>query len=309
MDLTDPTHRVLAMGGVCAAAVIAVAAAIVHVSPPLDGGALPPLHPVVAPAAGLSVGRAASLDGLFETLDYAPLREGQLHPVPALLLRTLPRGFERDGEEAIRKRRFVRVLLPIVLRVNATIENQRTMVEHLARRSRAGRPMTAREWRWLGVLAELYGTEPDNWPVLRRRVAPIPPSLAIAQAAVESGWGSSRFAREGNALFGQRTFGDEPRALKPARRDAKKTHRVRAFDRLIDSVWAYARNLNAHPAYRELRRLRAAGKAAGAQLAATLVTYSQKRAAYVALIRRIIAENGLARLDGTKLAPKPPPGF
>jgi len=308
MDLTDPTRRALAVGGVCAAAAVAVAAAVVHVSPPLGGGVLPALHPVEAPAAGLSVSGAASLDGLFETLAYAPLRDGRTGPVPALLLRTLPRGFDRDGEEALRKRRFVRALLPIVLRVNATIGNQRAMVEHLARRSRAGRPMSAREWRWLGVLAELYRTEPDNWPVLRRRVAPIPPSLAIAQAAAESGWGSSRFAREGNALFGQWTF-NEARGLKPTRRDTDKRHHVRAFDRLIDSVWAYARNLNAHPAYRELRRLRAAGKTNGAQLAAALDSYSQKGQVYIALIRRIIAENDLARLDGLKLARKPPPGF
>jgi len=306
--LTDPTHRALAVGGMCAVGVIAAAVAIVIISPPLGTGTLPPLRPVEAPAAPLSVDHAVSLDRLFDSFGYAPLQNGRAKAVPLVLLRELPRGFDHIGKEELRKRRFIRALLPIVLKVNGTIEDQRIQVERLAQRSRQGRSLSPREWRWLGVLAELYRTEPDNWRVLRQRVAPIPPSLAIAQAAVESGWGSSRFAREGNALFGQWSF-SPGRGLKPARRHPDKTHRVKAFNRLIDSVWDYARNLNAHDAYQELRRLRSSGKASGMRLAAGLKSYSQKGVAYVALIRRIIAENGLARLDGLMLAKQPPPGI
>jgi Bax protein len=306
--LTDPTHRALAAGGVYAVAVIAVAFAIVRLAPPLGTGALPPLGPTEAPAVTLDVDRAASLDALFDKIGYAPLRSGRAQEVPPLLLRVLPRGFGRDGGDALRKRRFIGVLLPIVLRVNRIIADQRALLERLERRSRRGGALSAREWRWLGVLAELYRTEPDNWPALRRRVAPIPPSLAIAQAAAESGWGSSRFASEGNALFGQWSV-TPGRGLKPARRDAGKTHRVKAFNRLIDSVWDYVRNLNSNGAYRELRGLRSAGNASGQQLAAGLEPYSQQGPVYVALIRRIIAGNGLARLDRLKLARRPPPGF
>lgn len=306
--LTDPTHRVLAAGLAGAGVVLAIAVAALRLSPPLDNGVLPPLNPVEAPAVALHVDRAASLDRLFDGLGYAPLQGGRTDRVPALLLRTLPRGFDRDGDAQLRKQRFIRLLLPLVLRVNHTLERQRAMMEKLAGRSRRGEPLSPREAAWLEALATLYRTAPGDWRRLRRRIGPIPPSLAIAQAAAESGWGSSRFAREGNALFGQWKF-TPGRSLTPARRGPGRTHSVEAFNRLIESVWGYARNLNTHAAYREWRGLRADGTLGSELLTAGLDSYSQQGAAYVALIRRIIAENGLARLDGLKLADRPPPGF
>ncbi len=306
--LTHPTHRVLAAGLAGSVAVLAIAVAALRLSPPLGNGVLPPLNPVEAPAVALYVDHAVSLDRLFDGLGYAPWRRGRAGRVPALLLRTLPRGFDQDGDAALRKQRFIRLLLPLVLRVNRTLERQRAMMETLAGRSRRGESLSFREASWLEALATLYRTAPGDWRRLRRRIAPIPPSLAIAQAAAESGWGSSRFAREGNALFGQWKF-TPGRGLTPARRDQDQTHSIAAFNRLIESVWSYARNLNTHAAYRDWRGLRADGTLGSELLTAGLESYSQQGAAYVALIRRIIAENGLARLDGLKLAERPPPGF
>src|SRR5690606_12194341 len=104
---------------------------------------------------------------------------------------------------------------------------------------------------WLDRTAEAYGidrTGPEDFAELLRRADTIPPSLALAQAAEESGWGTSRFAREGNALFGQRVWRGED-GIVPSDRADGETYRVAAFEHLIDGVKSYARNLNTHSAY------------------------------------------------------------
>jgi Bax protein len=133
----------------------------------------------------------------------------------------------------------------------------------------------------------------------------IPPSLALAQGAEESGWGTSRFAREGNALFGQRIF-KGTRGIVPNKREQGKRYRVRAFDQLIDGVKAYADNLNTHPAYQLLREARAKRRADnrvvdGAALVPTLVKYSERREKYVETIKLIIRANGFLLYDKARL--------
>ena len=154
-------------------------------------------------------------------------------------------------------------------------------------------------------MADRYKVPADNLALLIRRVDVIPPSLALAQAAEESGWGTSRFARQGNAIFGQWTTADGP-GLVPRERDEDKDHKVRIFGKLIDSVRAYMLNLNTHRAYRELRRARAALRRAGEPLnghtlARFLHRYSERGADYVSAIRTMIEANGLDRLDDARL--------
>jgi len=137
----------------------------------------------------------------------------------------------------------------------------------------------------------------------------VPASLALGQAAVESGWGTSRFVREGNALFGQWTF-DPGQGMTPRDRTAHKRHMVRRFNALMDSVRAYMRNLNTHQAYREFRAARRTMRADGSflrgrLLAAELSRYSERGRAYVADLRSIIRENGLSRLDAVRLDTRP----
>jgi Bax protein len=112
--------------------------------------------------------------------------------------------------------------------------------------------------------------------------------LAIAQAAAETGWGTSRFARKANALFGQWTY-DATEGLKPKDADPGTRHAIKRYDRLLGSAWDYARNLNTNAAYRGLRQLRSKGRTSGTALA------------YVTLLRRIIAQNHRAQLDKTTL--------
>ena len=138
-----------------------------------------------------------------------------------------------------------------------------------------------------------------------RRIDVIPPSLALAQAAEESGWGTSRFARQGNAIFGQRTWRDQA-GLEPARRAKGETFKVRAFSSLIDGIMSYTRNLNSHVAYDEFRRAREAqrrngGGPNGYALATTLKRYSERGAAYIKTLRMLMRVNNLQGFDRVRL--------
>ena len=221
--------------------------------------------------------------------------------VPRLLLAALPHDLAEVPETAERKNIFFRAVLPLVLRVNEEILAERKKLLDIRGRLRAHHHIAQAERQWLQAMAERYQTTPGDIEQLVKRVDIIPPSLALAQAAEESGWGSSRFVREGNALFGQWTTVDEGNQL-PLARDAGRTHRVAGFDSLLDSARAYARNLNSHRAYRDFRDVRAGiraeGRAAsGFELAGKLGRYSQRGAAYVNRLRGLIVVNGLRDLD------------
>ena len=125
--------------------------------------------------------------------------------------------------------------------------------------------------------------------------------MAIAQAAIETGWGTSRFARTGNAMFGQWTY-NEKKGLRPLKAGPDTRHAVKVYDRLVESAWDYARNLNTNRAYRALRLVRAAGVKDGLGLARKLDRYSERGPVYVTLIRNVISQNNLAGLDKAKLA-------
>lgn len=225
--------------------------------------------------------------------------------VPRLILAALPHDLAEVPETAERKAIFFRAVLPLVLRVNEEILVERKKLLDIRARLRAHHHISQAERLWLQAMAERYETTPGDVEQLVKRVDIIPPSLALAQAAEESGWGSSRFVREGNALFGQWTTVDEGHQL-PLARDDGRTHRVASFTGLLDSARAYARNLNSHRAYRELRDERAALRAEGRNptgfdLAAHLGRYSRRGADYIHRIRGLIVVNGLRDLDRAKL--------
>lgn len=142
---------------------------------------------------------------------------------------------------------------------------------------------------------------------LLQRLDTLPPDLVLAQAANESGYGTSRFSRLGNNLFGQWTYATGT-GLVPKERSEKQRHEVRRFDNLYDSVRSYMNNLNSHRAYRSLRTIRAKKRyrkqaLQGIDLAAGLRLYSSRRDAYVAEIRSIIRSNRLSRLTTVSLRP------
>ena len=225
--------------------------------------------------------------------------------VPRLFLASFPADMAGLREIKVRKAIFFKTVLPLILQVNEEVMAERRRLWRLRFEARLGLRPRAADRLWLEVMAERYETPPGDLGALIRRVDIIPPSLALAQAAEESGWGTSRFVREGNALFGQWVFSKKG-ALTPRRRDDGKRHKIKAFENLLDAARAYARNLNTHRAYGEFRKRRGAmrrlGKPLdGTVLAGTMVRYSERGTAYIRSLRVIISVNGLSALDAARL--------
>jgi Bax protein len=239
-------------------------------------------------------------------VQLAAVRQGRAL-VPAMVRRDVPRVLASDARATVRKRVFFKTVLPAVLRANARIRDQRRFLDRVAVKRAAGVTLDpATRWR-LHDLADRYETRPDKLATLRRRVDVIPPSLTLAQAAIESGWGGSRFAQTANALFGQRSYDCESCGITPSGYESDPGFVVRGFPTILDSVRAYMRNLNTHPAYVELRRRRWRARQEGhaldgRDLAAGLLRYSERGRAYIADVRQIIAANDLTDFDSARLA-------
>lgn len=225
--------------------------------------------------------------------------------VPRVFVKSLPDDLESVQPVKRRKKLFIQAMLPQVLLINETIRESRQRLLAIKPAIEAG-TLGWRDRRWLDRLYERYRVEEDDLAELVRRVDTVPVALALAQAAIESAWGTSRFAREGNAMFGQWTW-SRSGGIVPEQRDEGASHSIRAFTQIVDSVSAYVRNLNTHSAYDRFRRARAAIRRAGGRLdsmtlAATLDRYSQRGRAYVEDIYQLIRRNGLRRFRDARLA-------
>jgi Bax protein len=253
-----------------------------------------------------SAASVAHLTEMFHQLGYDLATVRSERQVPRVFLGSLPTDLGNMQVVEKRKRVFLRAVLPLVLHVNEVIRGDRKRVLALQAQVETGGALSEVETAWLARVADDYGLEPDaGFADILSHVDVIPPSLALAQAAVESGWGTSRFAQEANALFGQYTWNDD--GLVPLARDAGKTHRVRAFDYLVDAVKAYAINLNSNPAYKTFRKLRARMRTDdrapdGYALAQTLDRYSARGDAYVKELCLTIRANDLRALDEARLS-------
>lgn len=261
-----------------------------------------PPTPIVlaAGAAGslVSATNCAQLIDLFGVVGYdlPRVRDGR-GMVPPLWLERLPADWLYATTGDRRKRLFLQILLPLVEQANREILADRRRLRRLAL---AQRPDPS-DRAWLARLAERYRASPDDLDGLLERVDVIPPSLALGQAALESGWGASRFAIEGNALFGQWTWAENA-GLTPTAADAGQRHAVKTFPHLLDSVSAYMHNLNRQRAYAEFRRQRADFRllglpVTGAGLASNLTRYSVEREAYVTKVTAVMRQNDLEAFD------------
>lgn len=253
----------------------------------------------------------------------ADRRAEQLDVPRIVLVRSNPSWRERAAEMPVEEKKdlFYRAMLPLVLQANVMVNDRRQKLMDLDKDLEQGKAPKPDQLDSLVRGAELLRIQPpapegDVVAESRRVVAEmlykldeIPPGLAIGQAAYESGYGTSRFAAEGNALFGQWSYGGE--GMKPQQqRQELGDHRIAAFERPFHSIRAYVLNLSTHPAYEEFRKIRARLRAEGKPLdslalADGLLSYSERGQAYVDDLKGIIRGNRFDLADGARFRDEP----
>ncbi|BFM09054.1 glucosaminidase domain-containing protein [Halioxenophilus aromaticivorans] len=200
-----------------------------------------------------------------------------------------------------KKQAFVDYLLPLIRYHNDLLRWQRGQLQQIQNRREKGQKLSSEQQSLLEQLQQTF--ESQEVSDLLAKVDTIPASLVLAQAATESGWGSSRFAREGNNYFGQWCY-QVGCGIKPAQRATGKSHEVKRFNSVTSSVRAYFNNLNTNPAYQQLRQLRQQTRDSGQRLtgvlmAAGLAKYSEKGDDYIDYLRSMINSNGWGKLDAS----------
>ncbi len=245
---------------------------------------------------------ASTIKQLFEDTNYTlkDVREKKLVKPVALTL--LPAEIKMIESTKKRKDFFIQIILPLILQENNNIKLDRKRLFSIINKSNN----TDLEKKWLKKKYKQYGVSSKDLSTLKIRMDEIPVSLAIAQAAKETGWGTSRFAQEGNALFGQWTWSGE--GLKPKDADKSQGHKVMKFNVLQASVRAYQRNLNTHSSYKNLRKARAELRDRGKPLDSLILVkylneYAETGEKYVEVLTQIINQNNLKDFDDAKLLP------
>ena len=239
---------------------------------------------------------------LFNDLGYdlKGIRAGQ--KVKPIYLTKLPKDIKSLGNTKQKRELFIKIVLPLILAENEKItEDRKKLFKILGKDFN-----TAGERVWLKRRFKEYKINDRDLTKLKMRMDIVPVSLAIAQAANESGWGTSRFALEGNALFGQWTWSKN--GISPKNKDKNKNHKILQFQILKASVRAYKNNLNTHNAYKGFRQARAQMRQEnktidGLELTIHLKRYAANGEQYIALLKDIIVRNSLTDFDKANLLP------
>ena len=245
---------------------------------------------------------ASTIIQLYEDTDYKleDIRKNKL--VKPVALDSFPLEIKMIENTKKRKEFFIQIVLPLILQENNNIRLDRKRLFSIINKSNN----TDLEKKWLDKKYKQYGIPSKDLLTLKIRMDEVPVSLALAQAAKETGWGTSRFAQEGNALFGQWTWSGE--GLKPKESDENEGHKVMKFNVLQASVRAYQRNLNTHKTYKEFRLARAQQRDTGKPLDSIILSqyldeYAETGQQYVKIIQKIIEQNNLKDFDNAKLLP------
>ena len=245
---------------------------------------------------------ASTIEQLFLDTGYNlnDVRKEKLVKPVALTL--LPQEMKRIENIKKRKNLFIQIILPLIIKENNNIRLDRKKLFSILNKNKN----TKLEINWLTLKFKQYGVINKDLSTLKIRMDEVPVSMAIAQAAKETGWGTSRFAQEGNALFGQWTWSGE--GIKPAGADTDSKHKVMKFKVLQASVKAYQRNLNTHPSYKEFRSTRAEFRDKKKELDSLILSkyldkYAETGKEYVKILQQIIRQNKLTDFDDAKLLP------
>jgi Bax protein len=246
---------------------------------------------------------ADELAGFFRDVSYTLTDVRLGDPVPPIKFERVPDDLS-NKEGAERKALFITALLPVILEVNQRVLAEREQLLFLRDKLSNQGTLAAVERDWLEQLADRYETTPDKLDELMKRVDVVPPSMAIAQSGIESGWGTSFAARTGNALFGQIQAGGRHAVTVSWRPGAGMPQ---PFANVGEAADAYVSNLNTHAAYSAFRTERAAMRSRGEtpdgyRLVGQLLKYSELGQQYVGFVRQVMREDKLTDFDKARLS-------
>ena len=237
---------------------------------------------------------------LFKDVDYdlSYVRNKKL--VKPIYFTQFPKDLDELQNTRLKKETFIKIVLPLVVAENERILADKNKLAKISNKKFT----TDLEKQWLRQKLLEYKVKKGNIKELSVRMDIIPTSIALAQAAKESGWGTSRFALEGNAIFGQWTWSGN--GIAPLDRESNKKHKILKFPILRASVKAYQNNLNTHKSYLKFREKRAKmrekkAKIKGLELTETLKNYAQTGSEYTKILNQIIKQNRLSDFEPVRL--------
>ena len=237
---------------------------------------------------------------LFKDVDYdlSYVRNKKL--VKPIYFTQFPKDLDELQSTRLKKDTFIKIVLPLIVAENERILADRTKLKRVSKKKQT----SDLEKQWLRQKLLEYKVKKGNMNELLSRMDIIPTSIALAQAAKQSGWGTSRFALEGNAIFGQWTWSDN--GIAPLNRESNKSHKILKFPILRASVKAYQNNLNTHKSYVNFRNKRSVMRAknkdiSGLELTDTLKNYAQTGSEYIKILNQIIRQNRLTDFEPVRL--------
>ncbi len=245
---------------------------------------------------------AKEIEKLFKETGYNLINVRKTKLVQPYPISHLPKEMKVIQGTKKKKSLFIQIILPLIIKENDKVNKDRKKLFTILNKSNN----SVAEKKWLNQKFKQYGVLNKDLLTLKIRMDVVPASLAIAQAAKETGWGKSRFALEGNALFGQWTWSGE--GIKPAGADDNTTHKVMKFKVLKTSVKAYLRNLNTHSSYKKFRMVRAVLRDNKENLDSLILAnyldkYAETGKQYTIILKKIIKQNNLKDFDDVQLMP------
>ena len=237
---------------------------------------------------------------LFKDVDYDLRKVRNEKLVKPIYFTQFPRDLDNLQSVQLKKETFIKIVLPLIVAENEKILDDREKLKLLVEKKFT----SDLEKQWLRQKLLEYKVKKGDLDELMHRMDMIPVSIALAQAAKESGWGTSRFALEGNAIFGQWTW--DGQGIAPLKRDGDKNHKILKFPILRASVKAYKNNLNTHKSYSKFREKRKSlrsknKKITGLALTDTLKNYAQTGSEYTKILNQIITQNRLSDFELVRL--------
>ena len=237
---------------------------------------------------------------LFEDVNYDLNRVRFEKKVKPIYFTQFPKDLDEIQSVKLKKETFIKIVLPLIVAENEKILDDRLKLNKILSK----KITTDNEKQWLRQKFLEYKVKKESVEELKNRMDMIPVSIALAQAAKESGWGTSRFALEGNAIFGQWTWSGQ--GIEPLLKDKSKSHKILRFPILRASVKSYKNNLNTHKSYKDFRTKRRDlrkrnKKIFGLELTKTLDNYAETGDEYTKILEQIILQNKLMDFEFVKL--------